>query len=438
MVKKRVIILGAGLTGLSAAWHLKQKGVCALVIEKEPQVGGLCRSKKLGGFTFDYCGHLLHFRHPYVFKLVNDLMGKDLIEHRRNAWVYAFKQYIPYPFQANIRYLPKNIRNRCISGLAKAGRSNSPPNANHLNFADWIIDRFGSGIAKYFMIPYNNKFWTTDLKGMNSEWSNSFIPVPKIRRHANGDIFLAKLAGDGYNSRFWYPKEGGIQNLPLSLAQGLKNVIKGSAVDTLDLEKKVVKLSCGAKERFDVLVSTIPLPEMPLLIKRLPEKVKSFFKALKWNSILNLNLGVNALKPNDKHWIYFPEENRVFFRAGFFSNFSLSMAPENKVGLYAEISYSPNKPLQKINYINETIAGLQNLGFLKNDDGISVIDINNIQYAYPIYDFNRESALKGINEFLNEKSVFSVGRYGGWKYLSMEDALLEGRNVAERILTANV
>jgi len=89
MAKKRIFILGAGLAGLSAAWHLQKDGLGCQIFEKESEVGGLCRSKNINGFTFDYDGHLLHFKHSYTFNLIKSLLKNNLFEHQRNAWIYS-------------------------------------------------------------------------------------------------------------------------------------------------------------------------------------------------------------------------------------------------------------------------------------------------------------------------------------------------------------
>ncbi|MDD5154965.1 MAG: FAD-dependent oxidoreductase, partial [Candidatus Omnitrophica bacterium] len=156
MAKERVIVIGAGLAGLSAAWHLQKKGIDAMVFEKEPRVGGLCRSKNINGFIFDYDGHLLHFRHRYSFNLVKSLLKNNLVEHRRNAWVYSHGTFTRYPFQGNFYGLPTAIAKECLLGFIRASKNGLAEKEN-LNFLQWINRTFGKGIAAHFMIPYNSK-----------------------------------------------------------------------------------------------------------------------------------------------------------------------------------------------------------------------------------------------------------------------------------------
>ena len=123
MGKKRVLILGSGLAGLSAGWHLQKRGIKAQIFEKEAEVGGLCRSKNIDGFGFDYDGHLLHFKHRYTFNFIKDLLGDNLTQHQRSSWIYAFDKYIRYPFQANLHSLPEEVIKECLLGFVQASKN---------------------------------------------------------------------------------------------------------------------------------------------------------------------------------------------------------------------------------------------------------------------------------------------------------------------------
>lgn len=433
MAKKRIIILGSGLAGLSTAWHLQKKGLDCQIFEKEPEVGGLCRSKKIGGFTFDCDGHLLHFKHRYTFDLVKKLLGDNLVKHQRSAWIYSSGRFSCYPFQANLYGLPKPVIQDCLLGFIQTYKASCLKSNNQCSFYDWIMRTFGKGIAQHFMIPYNTKFWLHSPKKLTCEWLDGFIPAPSLKEVIDGTLEPNKRQF-GYNAVFWYPKQGGINQLPLALASEIKNLHTDCAVVKIDLAKKQVKLTSGDSVSFDLLVSTIPLPEMPFLIGGLPKEVGALFKKLKWNSIFNLNLG---LKKNDltaRHWVYLPQKEISFFRVGFFHNFSSSLVPAGKHSLYAEVAYSKNKPVDKNKIISQSIKDLKKINILRAQEDILVQDINDIKYGYPIYDFNYRLAREGIVKFLAQNNIISCGRYGSWRYMSMEDVLLEGKNVAGQIM----
>ncbi len=430
MSRKRIFILGAGLTGLSAAWHLQKRGIDCRIFEKESEIGGLCRSKKINGFTFDCDGHLLHFKHRYTFNLINKLLKDNLIEHQRNAWIYAFDTYVRYPFQANLYGLPPSVVKECLIGFIHTLRNGQPKKKKDLNFLNWINRTFGKGIARHFMIPYNTKFWTLPPQELTCEWLDGFIPIPSLNQLLEGTV-EASQRQFGYNARFWYPKIGGIASLSLALASEVKNIYANCQIIEIDLVKKEIKLSSGNKEKFDYLISTVPLPEMPYLVKGLPKQVYALFKKLRWNSIFNLNLGIEQKDCFGRHWIYFPHEELSFFRIGFFNNFASYLAPADKSSLYVEISYSEKRPIDKSNIVLRIREDLKKVGVLTDDAKIYGQDTNDIKYGYPIYDKNYRLARERIIDSLVKNNIISCGRYGSWRYMSMEDVILNGKEVAE-------
>ena len=434
MTKKKILILGAGLAGLSAAWHLQRKGIDCCIFEKESEVGGLCRSKKINGFTFDYDGHLLHFRRCYTFNLVKSILGDNLSEHQRSAWIYTRGQYSRYPFQANLYGLSASIIKECLLGFIQThNNGRHTKKIKELNFSDWIYQTFGKGIARHFMIPYNTKFWTVSPGELTCEWLDGFIPVPTLRQILEGTIEDSKRKF-GYNSCFWYPKKGGINQLSLALASEIKNIYTNCRIVEIDLNEKEIRTSSGNKERFNYLISTIPLPEIPYLIKKIPAQINSSFRKLNWNSIYNLNLGIEKNGFLKKHWIYYPQKEICFFRIGFFHNFSSCLAPPDKSSLYIEVSYSKDKPIDKNNIVSSIKRDLRKTGVLGKDDNIFAQDINDIKYGYPIYDKNYRQTREKIFRFLERNNIMPCGRYGSWRYMTMEDAIIEGKAAADYVL----
>lgn len=433
MAKKRILILGAGLAGLSAAWHLQRKGYDCRVFEKEAEAGGLCRSKKIGGFTFDYSGHLLYFKHNYAFNLIKNLLGSNIIEHKRSAWIYSSGAYTPYPFQANLHGLPAGVVKECLLGFIDASKNGKVKDKKELNFLDWINHTFGSGIAKHFMIPYNTKFWTLPPEKLTCGWLDGFIPLPSLSQLVSGTVAQGHKQF-GYNARFWYPKEGGIRQVAIALAGQIESIFTDCEIVEINFAKKEIKLSSGNKEKFDYLISTVPLPEMPYLIKELPRQICSLFKKLRWNSIFNLNLGIEKKDCSGRHWVYFPGKETCFFRAGFFNNFSSVLVPPDKSSLYAEVAYSENKPVDKSKITLSIKEDLKKAGVLNQGDTIFPQDINDIKYGYPIYDKNYQQARSRILNYLHQNNIIPCGRYGSWRYMSMEDVILDGKDAARRIL----
>jgi len=433
MVKRRVFVLGAGLAGLSAAWHLQRKGIDCAILEKEPEVGGLCRSRKINGFTFDCDGHLLHFKHRSTFDFIKGLLENNLVEYKRSSWVYSHGCYTRYPFQAKLHGLPPPIIKDCLLGFLEISKNGHPKEKKFPTFLGWINHTFGKGIARHFMIPYNTKFWTLPPEELTCGWLDGHIPVPSLNEVIEGTIEDNKRQF-GYNANFWYPKTGSISSLPLAFASEIKNIRLGCQITAIDVNKKEMTLSSGDKEKFDYLISTLPLPDMLYLARGLSKQQHLLLKKLRWNSIFNLNLGIGQNDYSGRHWIYFPEKEICFFRVGFFNNFSSCLAPEGKSSMYAEVSYFQEKPIDKSKIILRIKKDLKKVGLLTADTKIYAQDINDIKYGYPIYDKNYGPARERILGFLLNKNIIPCGRYGSWRYMSIEESILDGREVTKYFL----
>ncbi len=427
-MKKRIVVIGAGLAGLSAAWHLQKKGVDCLLFEKEPEPGGLCRSKRIQGFTFDHDGHLLHFRHRYTLDLVRDLLGDNLVKHERSAWIFSHGRYTRYPFQANLYGLPPRILKDCLSGFIQAQARSCIP--KHVDFLSWIERVFGKGIARHFMVPYNTKFWTVNPRNLTCEWLEGIIPIPSRSQILEGAV-EESCEQLGYNAHFWYPRKGGIQQLPAALARQIRNLFTRCAIVSIDLNRKEIVTHSGHREKYDHLITTFPLPEMGSTARGLPSSVRGALGLLNWNSIFNLNLGIEGIDPERRHWTYFPQKTVSFFRVGFPHNFTADAVPPHSRSVYAEVSYAPRRPIAKTTVLKCILSDLKRVGVLLEGEKIRVQDINDIHYGYPIYDRHYNVARKKIVRFLAGRDVIPCGRYGSWRYMSMEDAILDGRRVAE-------
>jgi protoporphyrinogen oxidase len=422
-----IVILGAGLSGLSAAFHLKTKGY--RIFEKEIEVGGLCRSVVCDGFTFDYTGHLLHLSHPYTQKLFKKLLPDRLIKHQRRAAIYLKGSYIPFPFQANLWALPKDLTRECLIGFIRA-RSEKAKGGD--DFLSWIYRAFGAGIAKHFMIPYNKKLWRIPLDEISLEWVERFVPCPTLAEVSDGARGV-NLKGFGYNQEFLYPREGGIQILPKAFLAQAQDVQLGKAAESIDIEKKVVKFQDGDAITYRTLVSSLPLDELLQLIESCPSEIKDLRSGLRYVSVANINLGVGREGISDHHWVYFPEPSFPFYRIGFLSNLSPHMAPRGASALSVEVSYLPSNPPSFKKVREQTLAALVSCGILRRDDEILAEKTIPIKHAYVIYDPFRRQHLPRIIQFLRANQIHPLGRYGLWEYTTMEEAILQGKEAAETL-----
>jgi protoporphyrinogen oxidase len=426
-----VVIIGAGLTGISAAYHLEKKQFFNYtLIEKNSTIGGLCGSIKQDGYTFDYTGHLLHTSDDYFRDLIHQIVGFDqfnIIDRR--SYVYTHDRYTPYPFQTHLAGLPTSVIADCITGFIQRKKHRK------INtFIQLVNQQFGTGFAHHFFIPYQTKIFSYDPHRITASWTSRFVPETSLNDIIEGIQGIIKKSG--YNANFLYPKNGGILSWVETFARALKNNIQtNSAVNKIDIKNKTITLHDGTVHSYDILISTMPLD---ILLSLLKEGSNSFLHSaankLLCNSVINFNLGIKNRNISDKHWVYYPEEQYPFYRIGFPHNFSTEMTPLNCSSLYGEFSHL-KKP-QK--WVKETtlhaIAQVKKL-YALTDQEIDTECIIPLSHGYVIYDQWRERNLPIILERLAQEQIYSIGRYGAWKYSSMQEAVLDGKAIAELLVT---
>jgi len=420
-----MVILGAGLAGLSAAYHSG-----AVIYEREQDIGGTCRSLRQDGYVFDFGIHVLHTRNKYVLKLLSQNKRSALQYKKRSAWIYSYNVLTKYPFQANTFGLPKNIAMKCLTGFmdvrGKASR-------DYDNYEDWVYATFGKGIAEHFYLPYSEKFWTVKARELTNDWLDVRVPRPRLEQVIKGALSIQKEEF-GPNAVFQYPRRGGIQRVAEALVKKNTRIMSGKEAVRINAGKKIVHFSDQASADYDNLVSTIPLPELVRVIDKVPEPVKRAAGELKYNSILCVNLGIRRENLNSSHWIYFPEEKFCAFRVSFPKNFSRFTVPKKWSSVQAEISYSKSRPIRHRDIVEKVIRDLMKAKIIKSQDKVKLISTKDIKYAYVIYDHNRIDNLKIINKFLRRNNIYTAGRYGRWEYLWMDEAILSGKKITEEIV----
>lgn len=419
-----VVILGAGLTGLAAALHLRSP---FLLVEREAEVGGHARSRRRGGHTFDVTGHWLHLRDPGVQALVGRLFAADaLVEVERRTRVHSHGVLLPYPFQANLHGLPLEVVQECLCELIAARERQARGAAEGRRFVDFAEARFGRGIARHFFVPYNRKLWGPDFDRLSSAWVSRYVPVPEVAQIVGGAIGL-RQEGLGYNPRFLYPRAGGIDALPRALraaidAAGRGEVRTGCGVEAVDPRGRRVKLTGEADWRpYRALVSTIPLPELCARIEGAPADVRAAASRLRWVRWRYLDVATRAPVPADYHWVYVPDPGLPFFRVGVYSNAAASMAPAGRASLYVELSEREGAI-----DLAAVAEGLCRVGALARADDLDFAEERVIEYAYVVFDDDHAQATAAIHRWLGQHGIQSRGRYGAWVYNSMEESMIDG------------
>ncbi len=467
-------IVGAGPTGLSAAYHL---GPDTLLLERNASVGGWCRSVSAQGFTFDHAGHIMFSTDPDVLNMYRVLLGSNIHWQNREAWVYSKQVYTRYPFQGALYGLPPTVIKECVVGAIAArygeapgacaggaaantpqadacgasgsvpdccadggidlaqtnGQSGAAPN----NFEQFIHRVWGAGIAKHFAIPYNKKLWTVPLSEMETSWLGGRVPLPNLDEIIEGALEpVAKPVGP--NARFGYPLTGGFQALMNGFLPHIQGQLELNA-DVVELlpRQHVLALADGRRFRYQHLISTMPLPELIKLIGvQAPDQVREAARALRHISVRCVNLGIGREHLTDKHWIYYPEDT-IFHRIFVQGNASPHNNAPGGFGLTCEISYSPWKPLPLDGeaLIARCVDDCIKVGMLRSDDKVLVSNLVDMPYAYVVYDHARARNVALVKAWLAGHDIVLAGRYSEWEYYNSDHAFIAGKKAAEGLGT---
>jgi protoporphyrinogen oxidase len=446
MISTEFLIVGAGPTGLGAAWRLDALGHRDwLLMEASGVPGGLARSVVDDhGFTWDLGGHVQFSHYDYFDALMDDLLGADgWLRHDRESWVWVCGRFVPYPFQLNLHRLPAAARDACVAGLERAAAA--AQRGEPENFGEWIDATFGEGIARLFMRPYNRKVWARPPELMAWDWIGDRVAVVDLARVRANVASCVDDVSWGPNNRFRFPKRGGTGAVWQALASRLaarhpRNVQYGRALARVDTRARLAQFTDGAEVSYRHLLSTVPLDRL-VAMSDLAGTLGPSARELEHSSTHVIGVALEG-RPNaaleGKCWMYFPEPDCPFYRVTQFSHYSPHNVPDaaQQWSLMAEVSESPHAPVPSSRVVDDTLDGLAAAGLARRGDVHHTWHCR-LEYGYPVPSLGRDRALNTILPVLERRGVFSRGRFGAWKYeVSNQDhSLAQGVEVVDRWLT---
>lgn len=421
-LKTKNLIIGAGISGLTYASYCHDD---YLIVEKENEVGGYCRTIYQKDYVWDYAGHFFHFKsNEFKQKFIESLSPDEFVRQDKKTYIYYDNRLIDYPFQMNIHQLPKEEFIDCLYDLF-----NKEEKEEYDNFLDMLYGKFGKSIVEKFLKPYNEKLYACDLKNLDKDAMGRFFPYADIHAIINN---MKNSTDTSYNNYFLYPKKGAqviVNNILRNINQN--NIMLNTTVISIDIKNKEVILSNGQVVQYDNLINTIPFHKFLMLFNN--DKYLQLSLKLSYNKVLVFNLGFNKKSTyNKEHWIYFPDKNINFYRVGFYDN----ILGTDKLSMYIEIGYPKNTVIDQKEIDKQLMLTLENLNKARIiDDNFKLEEYVSIimDPAYVHINTDTDMEIKKIMAELQQNQVYSIGRYGGWTYCSMEDCMIEAKELAEKL-----
>ena len=430
----KLTILGGGLSGISLAYFIQDNPTIdeITILEKDDSIGGLCRSIKKEGYTYDIGPHILFSKDKEMLELMLSVLDEKNDLKRSNQIIYKGR-YVQYPFENDLSKLPEDDKNYCATSFENNPYRGYEPE----NMLQFFLKTFGEGITNTYLRPYNEKIWKYDPAFMDTQMVER-IPQPtdeEIRRSAAGETV------DGYVHQlyFHFPKTSGIEAVVRGFEKRLGEkckILLNRPVTLVEKKDKGFKVEAGGEVfESDLLISTIPIQEMISAYRGVPDDIKDHSAQLRYNSILIAFVKTNKDLTGDNFAFMNPEKNVIFHRISkmdflgdaYKSDGATYMVEVTfRKGDYTD-SLSDDEIMMRIS------DGMVYLGFAENADDISFINMTRHQYAYVIYDLKHKGNMTAIREYFANEGVFLNGRFGNFEYWNMDKVLREAKTMAEDI-----
>ena len=440
----RVIIIGAGPAGLTAAYELTKAGIDAIVLEADTVVGGIARTVDYNGYLFDIGGHRFYTKVALVDRIWREVIGEDFLRRPRISRIFFRGQFFPYPLEpwATVTKLGAVESARCI---ASWGSSVIKPTLPEPDLQTWVVNRFGQRLFELFFKSYTEKVWGTPCTEISSEWAAQRIRGLSIRS------LLANAAG--LNSRngeiktlieeFDYPRRGpgAMWDRMADLIEvGGGTVALRSSVSRIEWEpgRVLAVHAAGVRHEAEHFISSMPVRT---LIERLdppaPKWLAAAAEQLHYRDFITVALIVKQPDLFPDNWIYIHEPSVKVGRIQNFKNWSPDMVPDPAMtclGLeYFCFEGDALWTSSDEELLDLAKAEIAQLGLAKADD---VVDgtIVRMPKAYPVYNDTYKDSLSALRRFLEMvPNLQVVGRNGMHQYNnqdhSMLTAVLAARNV---------
>lgn len=432
---RKILIIGGGVSGLTAAHLLTRKNYDVTLIEKEDRVGGLARSFRYGGYTFDVGPHRFYSSSQ---KVVDYLKGvvHDFQEIERFSAVYFCDSYHTWPLRLKTVFqLPLSVSIPAFFDLFTKGRYK---NMKDPSFKRFVLGKYGDTLYKRFFRDYTQKFLGLSPEEVHYHWAKIGVERAtideKIKTGSIFQLFCLMLMPKPNQLNFLYPRGGCdvfCENLRSLVEEKGGEIITGAQPEIIEHDRRrISKIVAGGREyRADEIIWTAPLTDLFDLLG-FPQP------GLKYLNLVLFNIMLNEPPLKDYQWCYFGSRDRVFSRTTDPAQFAKNNVPQNEGALCVEVT-SPtgcghwNEPERLIDEVIDQLAGC---GSISGKSAVKDVKTERVSNTYPIYDIGYVEKLNKVRKLLHPVSnLHLAGRTGLFWYNNMDHSIFNAMEVVERI-----
>lgn len=424
---KKVVILGAGIAGLSCAYYLKDK--ChTVLIEKNEEAGGLCQSFEIDGFWFDYGGHGTFTKNKEVRETME--RGVCVTDEIANALNYKQGKWIKNPVQNNLFPLSVDEKIKILKDFI-----NKKDDGVYKDYADWLKKKYGTYFAENYPYLYTKKYWTVSPEKMETQWIGPRMYVPTLDEVLYGS-YTDKTGFVHYSGSISYPNIGGFERFLENLTRDIY-AITGANEYIIDNDNK--KIICRENIiEYDEIVSTVPLMELVQLLHA-PMNIVACANELDHTSLIIVSFGIrkeHVMPKNGIKLFYVYDEEKLVSRAYSTSEFGKDNAPVGCSTIQAEVYFSRYKQLHmSLDEVKEKVkSDFIDMKLFDYED-IVVEDVRVKKYANILFTKGTYVKRKRVHEYLDSIGIYYSGRFGEWEYLWADQSYISGKKTAEKIIS---
>jgi len=437
-LKNPILIVGAGVAGLTLAYHLAKAGKPVIILEQEDRVGGLARSFHYDGFTFDMGPHRFFTDDQEVIEFIREILGNDYLSLKRKSGVYMFGKYFEWPLSfTSLFKLPVKVMVDSFFDLISRRNPGNPE-----SYSDYIVHQYGKTLYEVFFKNYTEKFIRIPCEEVHTDWAmagiNRTVFDKNVKVSSLLDLVKGVLLPVKVDTDFLYPREPGIESFCIRLRKALEmaggKVRTGVKVTEIKNNRgavKGVKLSDGLELETELLVWSGDLPSLAKLLGLGPYP-------LRFLSTICFNAAVEGLPETPYQWVYFGDHRVNINRISLPHRFNPACSPAGYYGINAEITcfegdHTWLNPHSLVNLVKQDLLGTK---FVTRKEKIKQVWVEKLRSTYPIYDLPyRKNTAKVMQDMKQFRGLMLMGRQGRFWYNNMDHTMRMAMDYSKHIVS---
>ena len=416
-----ILILGAGISGLGAAYRLSCNGQQTVVLEKDTTYGGLCGNFAVDGFRFDRFVHFSFAKDKEVNRIFS-AGSPEVYRHTPNPFNLYRGLWIKHPAQNNLFPLPDEEKKWIITDFR-----NRPKLESLIvdNYEQWLRIQYGDYFAEHFPMVYTRKYWMAEAADLETRWVGNRLYQPSLDEVIQGSQ-SSETPVTYYSKEMRYPVKGGYKQYLAFLAEG-QDIRYDEEVVKIFPKTGLLLTANGTQYTYGRLISSLPLPMVMDMLDDVPESVLQAAGRLRCTCGYQISVGLKTKNIPPYLWWYIYDEDILPARVYSPSLKSPDNVPEGCSSLQMEV-YCNRKEYIQEELLAHSVEKLVALNIIKKED-ILFIDVRFEPYANVIFDHNIYKARKIVRDYLSSVGIETIGRFGEWGYLWSDQSLMSGLKI---------